>query len=106
MTESSGNLGGQVKISGCSFWSPILLKEADVYWLQDGYNKISATVTISDTTATYVMKDLLFQATNYTSQGYYQCVINVTKTVPEEVKSNMVHIQFKGDMIFTLFLTN
>ena len=106
-------VGEKVNISGCSLYSPVKLNANNMYWIKDGKIKIAANVStkvkqgeiiggIRTFGYDYNYFELTYAVTNYTMQGYYQCVVFHPKYMSEEVKSTAVSIQFQGEPLHSL----
>ena len=93
------NIGQRVNIVGCNLHSPVKLKTENMYWLKNGKLKIPTNfITLTEEAIKgfiYVFHDLRYITTNYTMQGFYQCV--VSDPMLKEIKSKKVDIQFEGN---------
>lgn len=97
-------IGDVVEIVGCKFKSVVQLENSSIYWLKDGFERIEAFVedlnpfiqVLTTQQGSYQHSSLRFRKSNYTLQGYYQCVIDVPKYLNQKVISEKVNIQFQG----------
>ena len=94
LQEPINSTGESFVITGCSFASHINLTQTDVFWIKNGITRIRTNVTQSN--GIYQLSNLIYEASTYQEQGYYQCAVFTEECMSKEVRSQKIEVQFQG----------
>ena len=81
----------------CNVASHFLLRETDVYWLKNGFEKLKFKTTGNQEGLLQSTTIELAATSNdsYIYQGYFQCVAFAPRFMKEEARSSKLQVQFE-----------